>query len=530
MKKSIFSILMSFLFLSSILFCNEINYVKEHETIDKEISEELKSNHYTLEEPLIVVNPYNTSPLTALISFKTNSESSVKVKVFGKDSGDNLEYEITEKTKEHKIPIYGLYSGINKVEIISGTEKNILEIETERLNSELVSSNVKELDRKKANDNFIITSPSINGYLTMYDNTGEIRWYLSTKKIGAAGPIKKLKNGNLLVTSEEQKKPPYYVTSIYEIDFLGKIHRKIDLKGYGHHEFIELENGNILGLVDPVDRETVEDYLIEYDKNGNIVKEWDFKKLIKLEEYIAQDLYLTYNFKDNKKAALHDWAHANAFSYDKNDNSIVVSFRHLNAVIKFSYETGDILWIFADSKNPWLTEELKTKLLKTDDKNMYAYGQHAVKILDDGNILLYDNGNYRDLYNRGILKASEDYNTDNNKSRALELEIKNGTIKKVWEYIPENIYTPFIGDVNKIGKNHYIINFGGIVEVEGKYSDDILGVLVFGTTVGKIYGKVIEVKDNKVVFSAETSGQKDSSVYRADRIEFIGEKNNEKNN
>ncbi|MGL5316676.1 MAG: aryl-sulfate sulfotransferase, partial [Peptostreptococcaceae bacterium] len=146
------------------------------------------------------------------------------------------------------------------------------------------------------------------------------------------------------------------------------------------------------------------------------------------------------------------------------------------------------------------------------------------------NILLYDNGNYRDLYNRGILKASEDYNTDNNKSRALELEIKNGTIKKVWEYIPENIYTPFIGDVNKIAENHYIINFGGIVEVDGNYSDDILGVLVFGTTVGKIYGKIIEVKDNKVIFSAETSGQKDSSVYRADRIEFIGEKNNEKNN
>ncbi|MGL5965466.1 MAG: aryl-sulfate sulfotransferase [Fusobacteriaceae bacterium] len=525
MKKNLCLFLLIFSFLNTILLCEEIDYMKEHNLISKEILEELKNNSYTLKDPLIVVDPYKISPLTALVAFNTIEESSIKVKVFGKNNENNLEYEISENAKDHKVPIYGLYPGINKVEIKVGKEVSILEIETERINSELISMDVKKIDKEKVNKNFIITSPSISNNLIIYDNKGDIRWYLSTKKIGAAGPIKKLKNGNLLVTSEKQKKPPYYVTSVYEMDFLGKIYREIELKGYGHHEFLELDNGHILGLVDPIDRKTVEDYLIEYDLDGNIVKEMDFKNLIQLDEYVAQDLYLKYNFKDNKNAAIHDWAHANAFAYDKKDNSIVVSFRHLNAIIKFSYETGEILWIFADPQNPWLTDTLKTKLLKTNDKTLYTYGQHAVKVLKDGNILLYDNGNYRDLYNRGILIGSNDYNTENNKSRALELKIKGNKVEKIWEYKPENIYTPFIGDVNKLAENHYIINFGGIVEVNEKHSDDILGVLVLGTTVGKIYGKIIEVKNDKVVFEAETYGQKDSSVYRANRIKFTGEKN-----
>lgn len=516
--KKIFLIAITFFSFNSILFSEEIDYIKEHSIVDKEIDGELKANRYSLKDPLIIVNPYNISPLTALVSFQTEKDSSVKVKVFGKNNENNLEYEFLDKNKTHKIPVYGLYSGVNKVEITAGKDTELLEIETERLSSELVLLEVKEINKTDVSKDFIIIAPSIDNNLTIYDNAGDVRWYISTKKIGAAGPIKKLKNGNLLVTSEEQKKPPYYVTSIYEMDFLGKIHRKLDLKGHGHHEFKELDNGNILGLVDPMGRDTVEDYMVEYNSNGDIVKEWDFKKLIKLNEYIAPELYETYNFKGNKKVALHDWAHANAFAYDKTDSSIVVSFRHLNAVIKFDYETGEILWIFADPKNPWLTEELKAKLLKVKNKNIYAYGQHAVKVLEDGNILLYDNGNYRDLYSRGIVVSSDDYNPANNKTRALEFKVQNQIAELVWEYVAQNIYTPFVGDVNKLGENHYFISFGGIVEVDGKPDDDILGVMVFGTTEGKLYGKMIEVKDGKVVFLAETHGKKDSTVYRGDRI------------
>lgn len=317
---------------------------------------------------------------------------------------------------------------------------------------------------------------------------------------------------------------------IYEYNIFGKLIKVIGTKNYNaHHDIYEKSDGNYLITVSKkgsiLERKnekilTIEDYIIEIDKSGNIIKEWDFKKLIKLNDYIAPELYETYNFKGNKKAAIHDWAHANAFAYDKKDCSIVVSFRHLNAVIKFEYETGEILWIFADPKNPWLTEELKAKLLKVKNKNIYVYGQHAVKVLEDGNILLYDNGNYRDLYSRGIVTSSDDYNPTNNKTRAIEFKVQNQTAELVWEYVAQDIYTPFVGDVNKLEENHYFISFGGIVEVDGKLDDDILGVMVFGTTEGKLYGKMIEVKDGKIVFLAKTHGKKDSTVYRGDRINF----------
>lgn len=66
---------------------------------------------------------------------------------------------------------------------------------------------------------------------------------------------------------------------------------------------------------------------------------------------------------------------------------------------------------------------------------------------------------------------------------------------------------------------HYI-NFGGIVEIDGKPSDDVLGVLVFKTAQGKLSGRFVEVKDGKVIFQGETYGLQDSTIYRSGRIDL----------
>ena len=51
-----------------------------------------------------------------------------------------------------------------------------------------------------------------------------------------------------------------------------------------------------------------------------------------------------------------DWAHANSIFYDASDDSIVLSFRHQDAVVKFSRESGELIWILGTHegwKDPW---------------------------------------------------------------------------------------------------------------------------------------------------------------------------------
>ena len=75
------------------------------ETLEKEFK---TSEENTIDNPKIVVNPYEISPLTALIMFETKDLTAPTVKIMGKD--DHTTYEKTfTPNKKHILPIYGLY-------------------------------------------------------------------------------------------------------------------------------------------------------------------------------------------------------------------------------------------------------------------------------------------------------------------------------------------------------------------------------------------------------------------------------------
>ena len=82
----------------------------EQQEIDEEIKKYQKDSSYTLEKAKVMVNPYKISPLSALIIFKTKEEVSVTVSINGE------EVTTTESSKEHSIPIYGLYNGYDNNE------------------------------------------------------------------------------------------------------------------------------------------------------------------------------------------------------------------------------------------------------------------------------------------------------------------------------------------------------------------------------------------------------------------------------
>lgn len=212
--------------------------------------EYLKSYGYTIDNPNVILNPYDISPLTALIIFETDDVVPVSITVVGKT--EDTTYKNTfEKSKTHYIPVYGLYPDYNNKIIIKyqNIEKEI-EIKTEKLPKEL--SNIKE---NNTENTLFITDDNLPYAI---DKNGEIRWYL-TKKY--TGKIEKLSNDNLFLGSDKKDENDLY-NSILEIDLLGKIYKeyKIDTGYIG--SYIELENSYLI----------LSKNLLEIDKqNGEVI-------------------------------------------------------------------------------------------------------------------------------------------------------------------------------------------------------------------------------------------------------------------
>ena len=350
--------------------------------MEKQIQDEnkLKISGYTLDDPNVVLNPYEISPLTALVIFETDEEVSPEVTIHGDSDLTTYTHTFTKET-EHYLPIYGLYAGReNKVTIKCGDKEKELTIKTDELPDDFILPTSVKKDESKLNNDLYFYTPSSFGYTAAYDVNGDVRWYLTESAIWE---INRLDNGRLLVSTERLAEVPYYSTGLYEMDMLGKIYTEYSLPGGYHHDYYEMENGNLLVASDDFNNDsgTVEDYVVEIDrKNGNIVKTFDLKDILKMTDGKSEN-WIEY-----------DWFHNNSVWYDKKTNSITLSGRHQDAVINIDYDTGKLNWILGDPEG-WSDEYQKYFFKPVGDNFEWQWSQHAAMITPEGHVFLFDNGN-----------------------------------------------------------------------------------------------------------------------------------------
>ena len=456
-------------------------------TKQNEVEKTIKTNGYTIDNPKVLLDPYNASPLTALILFETEEEVSPKVTIEGKDKLTTIETEFAKNTK-HYLPIYGLYADYNNKVDISYTlsdGKKItkqVEIQTNKLPDDFVlPTSVKKDSSKLTNDLYFFT-PSSKGYTCAYDVNGDVRWYLSNNAIW---DNTRLKNGHMMVSTERLVNSPYYMTGLYEIDLLGHIYNEYSLKGGYHHDYFELPNGNLLVASDDFNNEagTVEDYIVELDRTtGNIVKTWDLKDVLNMEDGKSE------NWSN------YDWFHNNSVWYDEATNSITLSGRHQDAVINIDYTTGKLNWIIGDSTN-WSSEYQKYFFTPVGKDFEWQWSQHAAMITPEGYIFIFDNGNNKSKDSSKYVSASNGYS----RGVMYKIDTDKMTIEQVYEYGKErgsSFYSPYISDVDYLSKNHYLIHSGGIVYVDGKNSNQPAG-FSSNTT---LKSDTVEVLNDKVIF------------------------------
>lgn len=456
-------------------------------TLQSEYEKDFKTNGYKIENPNIIIDPYKSSPLTALILFETKNDVTPKVTVVGKDNNTTITHTFQNTTK-HYLSIYGLYPDYENKVIIEYKEKGKqikkeVTIKTDKLPDDFPLPTSVNSKKEELGTEFYFYTPSSKGYSCAYDMNGDVRWYLTHYAIW---DNTRLKNGNMLVSTERLINTPYYMTGLYEIDMFGKIYKEYSLPGGYHHDYYEMPNGNLLVATDDFDNKygTVEDYIVELDrKNGKIVSKIDLKNILKMTDGKSENW------------TSYDWFHNNSVWYDEKTNSITLSGRHQDAVINIDYNTKKLNWIIGDSKN-WSKDYQKYFFKKVGENFEWQWSQHAAMITKEGYVFLFDNGNNKSKIKDNYVPADKSY------SRGVMYKInkKNMTIEQIWEYGKErssDFYSPYISDVDYLGKNHYIVHSGGIVKENGKPSNQPAGL-----STGNIALKsdTVELLNDKVIF------------------------------
>ncbi len=482
--------------------------VKRQNEAEAAMLAEFHAGNYTLENPLVKVNPYFINPLAAVVLFKTEEEVAVTVTVLGKEKEGNMKHTFP-KAKEHVLPIVGLYGEYeNTVEIQLYRGKKVqVKIQTGALPETVAKLNRMETTFEYLRDELIIVCPALRSVMTGFDYKGDVRWTLN---IPCVFDLKRVSNGNIILGTDRLLRMPYYMSGLYEMAMCGKIVKEYCVPGGYHHDHFEMPNGDLLILTEDLRSETVEDMCILMDREtGEIKKTWDYK-----------------DFLDPKKVSRsgswteEDWYHNNAVWYDENTNSLTFSGRHIDAMTNIDYETGKLNWIIGDPEG-WPEEYQKYFFKPVGEGDFdWQYEQHACLITPDGDVMCFDNGHYRS-------KNPEKYilNKDNfSRGVRYKIDTDKMEIEQVWQYGKErgqHFFSMYICNVEYYKEGHYMVHSGGI-NYYGNEASEKFASQMQGDPNVRTCSITTEVLDDKEMLELEVAG----NFYRAEKLPLYHNGNN----
>ncbi|ASM35988.1 aryl-sulfate sulfotransferase [Campylobacter sputorum] len=388
------------------------------------------------------------------------------------------------------------------------------------------------------------------------DTKGEIRWYFDSDKLLDYGNIYKTgimmgfrqNNDGAITWGFGQRYVKY--------DLMGReiFNRQLPL-AYNDfsHSLDPAQNGNYLLRVgssntkraDGKNVRTVRDTILEVDENGYVIDDWrlydildPYRKdtIVVLDQgavclnidasaagkTLSEDELATLDKSDKfgdiaGTGVGRNWAHVNSVDYDPSDDSIIISSRHQNAVIKIGRDKK-VKWI-AGAHKGW-GEKFKDKLLQPVDSKGnkivcedeytkcpgyqnekggfdWTYTQHTAFRIDkmsNKDIIYYtvfDNGDSRGFeqpalpsmkYSRAVV-----YKIDQNKM----------TIEQIWEY----------------GKERGGEWFSAVTSL-AEYQADKNSIMVFSATAGMQFdlSKGIPLGDPEPEINEFKWGKKEPSV------------------
>lgn len=462
------------------LLSNNANLLSNQNTVDDEITKEIKNGNYTIKNPYVKANPYKISPLTAIIGFNTTNKVSIKVTVKAKNGGKDLVYQTKENTN-HYVPIYGLYADYeNEIILEAGKETNTIKIPVEKsavLNYVYfpdVTIKLNNLD-KDDNDFYFMSTPL--GELNMaFDQSGEIRWVLTNS---VYKQVTILKNGHFLLSSPENMENKSL--GMIEIDALGRIYNSYELTNPYLSNYVQTPDENI--IYSSVNDKN-EDLIINMSSKGKVLKSYNLYEM-----FSKIDSSFMKTIKDKFQTI-------NSLDYDEKNDAIIVGIYYYSTIISIDYKSGDINWILADPS--YYSSSFSKYLLKAEDNFKYPKGNYNATL--NNNVLSLMNNNWDQTLtfscNVTGLKSSANQYTIDQAKKTISQKSSFGTDKNLFSYT--------FGDY-QIKEKEQNIMYGRIFR--GFHADMSTCNL---SEEGDFYSEIITLKDNKEVFIMDVSNSYNS--------------------
>ncbi len=387
--------------------------------------------------PSLKPNPNPAVPLAAIVSAVTDEPAELVIEI---SDGAN-EWAVPasgERAIEHERAVIGFRPGRKHRLFVSARDqdgnttpgRHVLKFETAPLPGDFPPIETTVSVPERMEPGVTLFSPGKwptggraddrYGLVLAVDAAGEVRWYYrSNENITDPRP---LPNGNLLLRVGYKR--------AVEMDMLGNVVAQWHAARYSdpaavdkgprgsipvqtetfHHEIQQMPSGNLLTLSTEMRRldyptevkpgaprktaHVVGDVGVEFARDGSIVNEWKLMDMLDPERIGYDSLLPIWDWAyPQADGGTKDWSHGNSVFYDSADNSIIVSLRHQDAVVKFSRDTGRLVWILGTHKgwrDPW-----KRFLLEPQGPLEWPYHQHAAKTTVRGTVMLFDNGNAR---------------------------------------------------------------------------------------------------------------------------------------
>ncbi|MBQ8251372.1 MAG: aryl-sulfate sulfotransferase [Alphaproteobacteria bacterium] len=426
-----FSLLLCFISCSS--FALEIDQNREIEI--NNMYEELE---YTFDEPFILQNPYKRNALSALVKFPTKQEAQIELQVLSKEGKPEITHTFSEYKKEHEIPVLGLYPNSNNKVLLTAKYKDgtsqttTLSIPTKKADKRALFTITNKKDEK-------IKYHYLHGGI-VFDEKGTIRldfkpeyemlYFLNGSFVGED------RNKGLIQYNILGKKEKVYTYPAHFTSFTHGLTQK------PNKNFLVIGSfDNQQATVGNQQTQTQREFVIELDyQTGKMVNKIDLAQLLNPDRSVIIK-------SDTQNYGLNNWCHINSVDYNSEDESIVVSCRHVG-LVKINEKTKELDFVIAphkgfeksgrDGSGPDLSNKLLTALDKMGDalpdsvqQGTQSYPDfkwptktHDAKTLGDGIYSIFDNSG--PLYDKTMVTSPH------SNAQVFKIDEKNKTIQSLW--------------------------------------------------------------------------------------------------
>jgi hypothetical protein len=478
------------------------------------------------------INPATNAPLAAILQLTTDVDSRVSVSV--NDGSSVWVRNFYDYGMSHSLPLLGFKTGRTNQITVTVRDKSrneltgsqALSFVTGPLPGDFPQITVKVSAPESMEPGYTLfkaANGNPTGYVIIVDSSGEVVWYAP---LPTSIDVRQLQDGNLFIPTRD-------TNGFSEINMLGDtVTTWLAPEGLpvDPHDGVPTDHGTILYLNDT--NRTITNFpssaidpsapLMTTNVSCNIVVEMSATNSALLGSWSLIDMldptridYLTFQFPSFGV----DAEHANAVIEDPKDDSLIVSLRNQDAVVKFSRATGQIKWILGPHEN-WGPAWQPYLLTPVGTPFEWHYGQHAPQLTPQGTLLLYDNGNLR------AEPFEQQVDNADNYSRGVEYSIDEDQMEvtQVWDYGRTNadrLYTDRLGCADWLPqRQNVLITFGWVLYENGSPSSPYSS----GASMVRIK-EVTHDPNPKVVFDLQlfdpgntNSTYQGCSVYRSHRI------------